>query len=284
VFVAARSGIGRSGFGVVGLLLGVSTYAVAFAFVERRQRIRANFYFYSSVAIVFILAGTALVLPQPSLAIAWAALGVASGWLARRQASSTLAVHGVVYAVGSALVGGFGDHSIESAFVGPAASWAPSLGPALVLAGLVATGWLTAVLPRANAPERMPRLALTAMIATFGTGLAISWLVPLVAGAPEASAGAVATIRTGAMVAGVIGLAWAGRRDTWLEARWLVYPLLGLTGLKILFEDLPRSRPATLIVTFALYGAGLILVPRLRPRSSGAKASGATGTDSASAA
>jgi hypothetical protein len=45
--------------------------------------------------------------------------------------------------------------------------------------------------------------------------------------------------------------------------------------LKILAEDLPRSRPATLILTFALYGAALILVPRLRHRrgaASGAEA------------
>jgi len=61
-------------------------------------------------------------------------------------------------------------------------------------------------------------------------------------------------------------LAWAGRFGTWLEAGWLAYPLLAVAGLKILLEDLPRSRPATLFMSFAFYGAALILVPRLRSR------------------
>jgi predicted tellurium resistance membrane protein TerC len=51
-----------------------------------------------------------------------------------------------------------------------------------------------------------------------------------------------------------------------VEAGWLAYPVLGFTGLKMLLEDLPRGRPATLILAFAFYGLALILVPRIRSR------------------
>jgi len=55
-------------------------------------------------------------------------------------------------------------------------------------------------------------------------------------------------------------------REAWREAGWLVYPALAATGLKILLEDLPRGRPATLFLAFALYGAALIAVARARHR------------------
>jgi hypothetical protein len=82
----------------------------------------------------------------------------------------------------------------------------------------------------------------------------------------DASAGAVATVRTAVLVGGVLLLAWVGRSDSWLEARWLAYPALAAIGLKMVLEDLPRSRPATLFLAFGLYGMALIVVPRLRRR------------------
>ncbi|MGB8932785.1 MAG: hypothetical protein WCC48_16185, partial [Anaeromyxobacteraceae bacterium] len=60
--------------------------------------------------------------------------------------------------------------------------------------------------------------------------------------------------------------AWAGRSSAWREAGWLAYPALVAIALKIMTEDLPRSRPATLLFSFGLYGLALILVPRLRGR------------------
>jgi predicted tellurium resistance membrane protein TerC len=64
----------------------------------------------------------------------------------------------------------------------------------------------------------------------------------------------------------VLATAWLGRTPGHAEAGWLAYPLLGLIGLKMLLEDLPRGRPVTLILAFAFYGLALILVPRIRAR------------------
>ena len=49
------------------------------------------------------------------------------------------------------------------------------------------------------------------------------------------------------------GRSWAG----W----W--YPLVALGGVKLLFQDLRDGRPATLVASLALYGAVLVLAPRL---------------------
>ena len=89
------------------------------------------------------------------------------------------------------------------------------------------------------------------------------------------SRGAVATVRTGVLVIGAFLLAGAGRREAWREASWLVYPIVVVTGLKILVEDLPGGRPATLFITFGLYGAALLLVPRIRQGRVTKKAKGA---------
>jgi hypothetical protein len=76
----------------------------------------------------------------------------------------------------------------------------------------------------------------------------------------------VATVRTGVLVAGVLVLAWSGTLEEWREAGWLAYPLLLVIAAKLVLEDIARSRPASLFLAFALYGAALILVPRLRRR------------------
>jgi hypothetical protein len=65
-------------------------------------------------------------------------------------------------------------------------------------------------------------------------------------------------------------LAWGSRALNLIEGAWLVYPFLTLTGLKFVIEDFRAGTPATLFLSFALYGLALILGPRLCRRSSGA--------------
>jgi hypothetical protein len=66
------------------------------------------------------------------------------------------------------------------------------------------------------------------------------------------------------LVFGILTLAFADRAWRFVEGGWLVYPLLGLTGMKFLLEDIRVGRPATLVVSFALYGLALVVAPRLR--------------------
>ncbi|MBI5070598.1 MAG: hypothetical protein HZB56_20410 [Deltaproteobacteria bacterium] len=270
VLVAARSGSGRPALGAVSLVFGAGAYAVAFAFVERRQKIRENFYFYASVALVFTLAGTTLLLPGGALAVVWAALAVGAGLLARRQRSATLALHAAVYGVAAALAGDLVHHAAEALFGPPEVAWSPAgLASVLVAAGMAATTWLTAHQDGPARPlARVPRFLLFLALALSVTGLLTGWLGPLLAGAPGAGASpsVLAAVRTAVLSSGALLLAWLGRSPRWAEAGWLVYPVLGVAGIKILLEDLRVGRPATQVLTFAFFGAALILVPRLRGR------------------
>ena len=74
----------------------------------------------------------------------------------------------------------------------------------------------------------------------------------------------VAVLKTGVLaIAGVL-LALGSRWTRLSEAAWLVYPVLIVGGGKLLLEDFPNGRPATLVLSLTLYGGALILAPRLR--------------------
>lgn len=273
--VTVQSGMGQGVLGLLALAFGVATYAVAFTFLERRKG-KANFYFYGTVALVFVLSGAALLLSGAALSLGWAALAVVFGALARARLRFTLAVHSAVYAVAAVIHAGLLEHAGITLLSSPASVW-PGATPAAV--AVVAAGglaaWLTSrpTTTPLGPRQRVPRCALVTVLAIAAAGLLAGWAVPLLAGAPgpRASAGVAATVRTGVLVGGVLLLTLLGRREDWREAGWLAYPLLVLTGLKLVLEDIARSRPASLFLAFALYGIALILVPRLRRREGGVR-------------
>jgi hypothetical protein len=61
-------------------------------------------------------------------------------------------------------------------------------------------------------------------------------------------------------------VAGVGRHARFREWDWLVYPLLVGIGVKVVAQDFMHGRPATLFVALALYGAALIMAPRVRRR------------------
>ncbi len=273
VWVAVRSGMGQAGFGVFAILSGAAAYAVAFAFVERRQKIRENFYFYTSVGIVLLLAGAVLLLAEPVRSLAWGALALGAGFLAPRKGSRTLAVHSAVYAAAAAIGSGLLGQSTVTLFVGSSVSWRPGLASTAALVALAGSAWFASRVPRSNVAERVAPAAVDLVLALSLAGTVVAWLAPGIAGSgPGSSPGALATLRTVALVGAAIAAAWLGRREALAEAGWLAYPLLGFTGLKMLLEDLKHGTPATLILAFACYGLALILVPRVRARRAAAGA------------
>jgi hypothetical protein len=261
-YVTRRTGVGFLPLGLVTLAFGAAAYAVAIAFVERRQRRRKNFYFYTSAALVFTMVGWALVLPPWALPVAWAGLALVAAVAGRRSGRATFQAHGAVYAAGAAFASGLAAHALHGFGFPMGAPHEPgALAPA-VLAALAAGTWLFGTRARQPIYERIPRLVLLVLTVGGVLGLGADWLVAGLAGA--AQPGLVATIRTALLVAAALALAWTDGALGFVEAGWLVYPLLVITGVKFVFEDLSTSRPATLFLAFALYGTALIFGPRLR--------------------
>ena len=76
VTIARNTGFGTSILGGLGLLLGASTYAVAFAFVDRKAGHGRNFYFYTSLALLFSMTGSGLLMGGTALSLGVGPAGV----------------------------------------------------------------------------------------------------------------------------------------------------------------------------------------------------------------
>ena len=276
--IAARTPVGAMPLGAAAALCGTGAYLAAFTSRHRIQG-RSNLTFFASAGALLVLTGTALALGgSPLLFAIWSPLGIASAALSRRL-GWWFAVHSAVYTWGSAVVGGLTAVAADALYASAAGPVNPGRASALVpLVAAVVSAWLAS--PPASATPRLgahlPRLAFLLLIAWGATGLVVAALAPSIAAAPgaEHSPAALAALRTAALVATSALFAWISRREAWREAGWISHVVLGITGVKILLEDLPGGRPASLVVTFGVYGAALLLIPRLRLRRRGKVAPG----------
>jgi len=103
------------------------------------------------------------------------------------------------------------------------------------------------------------------------------FIAPVVGGLPDGSVatGVLATVTTVVLSVATLLVAWVGRQPRFREWSWLVYPLLVGIGIKMAGQDFKHSRPATLFIAMALFGAALIVAPRLRRTAgSGSKQAG----------
>lgn len=268
--VARSAGFGATGLGATALTLGAGCYAVAFAFVERRPGSARNFLFYSSLALVLLLSGSAPALGAAFLAVFWCTLGLAAAVAGGLFDRSTLRAHSAVYVAAAALQSQLLVSSLD-AFSAPAELSRPALTPAALLVLVVAAAcyFVLVAMPSAREqrwPARLPEVA-HALFGVVGAGavavLCLAWLVGV--GHDPA---ALAAVRTLVLSVAALALAASGR-SAWLPGlAWLAYPVLVAGGLKLLAEDLPRGRPGTLFLAFVAYGLALIGTPRLlRPRA-----------------
>ena len=75
------------------------------------------------------------------------------------------------------------------------------------------------------------------------------------------------------LAATAVALAGLARNSEIVELSWFVNPLLIITGLKLLVEDLRHGKPVGLFLAFACFGIALIVAPRLRRRAHSADSS-----------
>jgi hypothetical protein len=256
---------GTVALAALSLAAGTASYAFAYGYVEPRGQWK-NVFFHTSLAAAFLVAGIALLVPGPAAALAYGALSLGCTAVAWRSLRLIPALHALVYGAATAVATGL--VAAASSALGAPGAW-----PALTQAMFGALAVLTAAvaLPARGTRDlwdrhgRALRTAGLGLLAWLGSGTAVALSAPAIAGVPGqgADAGWLATLRTGILVVTLLAVACIRRVGGPAERGYVVYAMLALTGLKFLVEDLPRGRPATLFLAFALYGAALILGPRL---------------------
>ena len=255
--------------GASAVVIAAGCYGVAFVFVERQQR--GTFLFYATLALLLTLSGSSLITGGGVLTLLWCLLAVASAILATRFTRVTLAVHSAAYALAAAWQSGSAGASID-AFVAPTARpWAPLTAAGLAAIGAAAASYVLLAREKGEvnrSRERFPRLLLAVIVAFGGGAFAIVQIKNLIGGGPASlDSGAIAAARTAVLAVAAFLLAAARRRAALPELAWLTYGVLSIGAVKLLIEDLPGGRPATLFVAFVLYGAALLAAPRLLRRA-----------------
>ena len=269
--IATRSGqLLLAKVGIPALLLGMATYSLALTPGTRAAR-GLNFNFYSVFGLGLVVAGTALALPTSAAALVWSVLAVIMAWASGKFGRVALSLQCTfLLLVAGALSGLFATGSY--AFAGDiTAAWPRFDGLHVVVAAATVA---CLFIPVAHYSERWgimagaPQLIVLALSVWEVGGLMVAYSAPLLAaaGTEAANPAVVAALRTAVLSAASVTLALSSRFSRWPEARWLVYPVLILVGVKLVIEDFPNGQPATLFVALALVGSALLLVARLLRR------------------
>jgi len=271
VFMARASDGVATAIGVAAMVLGVACYGVAVAVFDRREGGRLNFYFYSTLALVLVLAGFTIAADTAWLGAVFALFGVLATGLWSRHGRLYLLLHAAAYLVVAGITSGSLVYCIRTVVVGAEGAWAAP--DAVMLAVLAATALSAALAARRRASEGDElaigaRFVITIVCVWTASGGLVGTIAPVAGGLADGSVdpGVLATVRTGVLSGATLVIAWMGRQARFREWGWLVYPLLIAIGLKLLTQDFGHSRPATLFIAMALYGAALIIAPRLRRR------------------
>lgn len=268
VRIAAVAGGNPALLGGAAMVAGAASYAVGFAFVRRRLGRGRNFLLYTSLALALLLAGSALVLGGRTAAVSWAVLSFAAAVLGGRFNRVTLRAHAAIYGGAAAMATQLVRGAFR-AFTADPSRWPdPGNGAAWAVLLLVGGGYGVLLWTRKyrECPQlaRVPRLVLLLVLVSGIAGVVVSAVGRgLGAGGEGGAAPAVAALRTAVIAGAAMFLAGARRWWSLEEAAYLVYPLLVVGGLKLIFEDLPRGVPSSLFIAFVLYGAALIVAPRL---------------------
>ncbi|MGZ8253515.1 MAG: hypothetical protein ACXWVT_01585 [Burkholderiaceae bacterium] len=271
VFMARATDGVPATVGVAALLVGAACYAAAVMVVGKREGSALNFHFYTSLALVLILAGFAVALDGPWAGAAFALLAVAAIGLWSRRGPPFMLPHGAVYIVAAGIVAGSLTYGVRTLVAGSEGPW--EVPDAVMLLVLVASA-LSAGLAATRTPSHGDELAIgtrfliVIVFVWIAAGSLTGYLAPVAGGLADRSVdpGVLATVRTGVLSLTTLAVAWLGGHARLREWGWLVYPLLVGIGLKLMTQDFKHSRPATLFVALALYGVALIIAPRLRRR------------------
>ena len=259
-WLGSRAGLPVSAVGAGAAVGGAAFYALARA----REDVATVARLHATLGFILALAAVGLGLGPRAAFGALSLFAVAAASFASRGSGRTPAAHAAVYLLLAAGTGGLFTAAYV-AFMAPAAAAETPVPPTAILvfaAAVICHFLLTAPLAhRSTFWTRLP--ALTAgTLSAFGAGTLLAYGIAVLVHAGRDPA-LLAAVRSGILAIAALLLAAGKRRPRFLELSWLAGPLLALGGLKLVFEDLPHGRPATLFLAFALYGLALVFAPRL---------------------
>ncbi len=240
------------------VLAGLAAYWGAFGVVDRREGRNRAFFYLSYLGLGLLLLGLPGVLGHVSVVV-WSVLAVAVAAVGSRWDRVTLRVHAAALLVAGWLVSGIGQR-IAMRLAGLADGGVASLEAVLVAVLTVVTTLVVLFGTRLRATGWVQRLPLTGLLAM--TALVAAAVVARGMGSLLGS-GTTRVAGTVALSAITVGLAIVASRRKIPEAGWLVYPFLGVTGVRMIAVDFSSGHTVVLVIALTAYGATLIAATRL---------------------
>ncbi len=252
--------------GVASVVMGAIAYAVAYFLFVVPGKNRVEAWFDTSYALVGLLTGSWLILEEPGFA--WAGIGVLFAMLGTRDRHAALPLHAAVCALAAALGSGLAAAVVDAFWGDPRKGLRPLDVPCLTAWAVALIAYLAPLEPtraRSTAAASAGKTLALALAVAGAGALAVSQLISPVAGSGlRTDLGWSSALRTSILAASAVGLAAASRVARFRQAKYLVYPVLGVGALKLLLQDFPNGRALTLFVAFVLIGAASVAAPRIR--------------------
>jgi len=248
-------------FAVVMTIMAVGVIAYYGAF---RATARLPKYYLSILGITSFLMATAAVTTPVVAGILWSVLALLTVLVAQMLKSTELALHTMLYPLASAGAGGLLTGSLST--ISGVGSQAPLTYARMMTATLLITATVLAFLATEGHARRHARIARMVML-TISLLITIAGVALIAVHLTSNDAGIAAAIRSAIIAIAAVSLAFASRTQTFADASYLVYPLLGLGAAKFVVDDFLRGRAATLFVTLAVYGCALLMLARMRSRA-----------------
>jgi hypothetical protein len=254
---------GRGGAAVLGifcLVLSAASYAAAFVLFGDSSKGINNRVFSTWAAALFVM-GCALCF-YPSWLAVWLGVGsVVATVLGIRLNRLTLEFHGAAYLVAASIASGLVDYAFRSL----AGNLAGAPGWSVCIVSVCAC--LCCAFQKPRVGERWHRKLfhlVSAGLASFAlAAMLVEGLVWLLALRLNPGIHHVAFIRTLTVCVVALLLAYGGLSWGRKELTWMAYGALGLTAVKLMFEDLPHSQLGFIAASIFIFAVTLIAIPRI---------------------
>lgn len=252
--ITRRAAAANVAVSVFATIAGLACYLVAFTFLDRKDGRSRNLHTYAGFGVALLVAAVYLAFSGMAQIVVYCATGAVAMIIAMRFDRGSLRVHAAIYILAASAASGLFGFGYDR-MIGAAANWG-ALGPQILV--VIAASALCYVLAwNGVAPgSRAAGVALAAVLCWGLIAIAMSEVAP-------SDRAALATARTAILCVVSLLLAWAGRRWSRPELRWLLYPLMIFAAFKLVVEDFALGRPVTMSLSLVCYGGALILAPRL---------------------
>ena len=251
----------HAGAGAFCLFAGAICYVASLTVLSRKERQR-NFYVYMTFGLALLLAANWMLLSGWPLATMWCGLALGAMAAGRYLRRVSIQMHAPAYLVSAALASGliaFGGRSI----FGPAGAQAATEYLPIVMTALAA-GLCYAAAGHGQATHaRIPAAVAAALLCWSILAFAASGVTIALGAGGTPHPAIAATLRTGLLCALAMLSAFAASRWGRQEFLWLVYAIMVLGASKLLVQDFPQGRPATIALSLLFYGGTLLSLPKV---------------------